>query len=748
MNQRWNRRQVLQRLVAVSTGLLLPANPEAAKPFLRLARQDDIDDIEVQIVSLSPHTFRLSILPVKNGQVSSIPFNGSLVRSSWPAPIAKLRGDASAQTIKLGSLALQVSAHPLTFTVVKAKGETVQTLMWDQQSGVVGFVAGDSPLLGLGEGGPQFDRRGSTDPMIGGQGGYKLATHGGRVPIPWVIGTSGWAMFFNQPFGTFDFTGPQNKFLPSSPDTALPLDIFLTVASHPAIIMAEYARLTGHPEMPPLWSFGYQQSHRTLARRDEILAEAKTFREKKLPCDGLIYLGTGFCPSGWNTANGSFAWNSRVFPDPKEMIEELHKEHFRVALHAVILSDKLRGTVRAPCELSQFDEQEASCYWNAHRNDFAMGVDGWWPDEGDPLDISSRLVRNRMYWEGPQLDRPNERPFALHRNGYAGMQRYASFLWSGDVYSTWETLKIQVPIGINTSLTGIPYWGTDIGGFVPTKEFTAELYLRWFQFGAFCTLFRSHGRTWKLRLPWGWNTGDPGPVEINNYNGAAIPDPSQLHNAQVEPICRKYLELRYRLLPYLYSAVRECSTTGMPVMRALWLHYPDDARAAACGDQYLFGKNLLVAPVVEKGATTRQVYLPQGSWYDFWTGEPIQGGREISRDVSLDIMPLYVPAGSILPLGPIKQYTTERIDQPLSVSIYPGTDGSFLLYEDDGTSFNYRKGEWMGIQMAWNDSQRCLALDLAAGSRMLPPVRRNIEIKLRQSIKTVMFDGNPIKVSF
>ena len=738
----------MQRLVAVSTGLLLPANPEAAKPFLRLARQDDIDDIEVQIVSLSPHTFRLSILPVKNGQVSSIPFNGSLVRSSWPGPIAKLRGEASAQTIKLGSLALQVSAHPLTFTVVKAKGETVQTLIWDQQSGVVGFVTGDSPLLGLGEGGPQFDRRGSTDPMIGGQGGYKLATHGGRVPIPWVIGTSGWAMFFNQPFGTFDFTGPQNKFLPSSPDTALPLDIFLTVASDPAIIMAEYAGLTGHPEMPPLWSFGYQQSHRTLARRNEILAEAKTFREKKLPCDGLIYLGTGFCPSGWNTANGSFAWNSRVFPDPKEMIEELHKEHFRVALHAVILSDKLRGTVRAPCELSQFDEQEASCYWNAHRKDFAMGVDGWWPDEGDPLDISSRLVRNRMYWEGPQLDRPNERPFALHRNGYAGMQRYASFLWSGDVYSTWETLKIQVPIGINTSLTGIPYWGTDIGGFVPTKEFTAELYLRWFQFGAFCTLFRSHGRTWKLRLPWGWNTGDPGPVEINNYNGAAIPDPSQLHNAQVEPICRKYLELRYRLLPYLYSAVRECSTTGMPVMRALWLHYPDDARAAACGDQYLFGKNLLVAPVVEKGATTRQVYLPRGSWYDFWTGEPIQGGREISRDVSLDIMPLYVRAGSILPLGPIKQYTTERVDQPLSVSIYPGTDGSFLLYEDDGTSFNYRKGEWMGIQMAWNDSQRCLALGLAAGSRMLPPVRRNIEIKLRQSIKTVMFDGNPIKVSF
>jgi alpha-glucosidase (family GH31 glycosyl hydrolase) len=774
MSEQWNRRQVLLHLAAASTGLLLPAKLKAAHPFPLLP---NIDDIEVHISSVSPHTFRLSILPVENGHTNSVPFNGSLVRSSWGDPIAKLRGQAPAQTVKLGSLTLQFSPDPLAFTFTTASGEPIQKLTWDQKTGAVTFATGDSPLLGLGEGGPQFDRRGSADPMISGQGGYKLATHGGRVPIPWVIGTSAigtsfgksiktlirnpaWAMFFHQPFGTFDFTGPQSKFLPSSPDTALPLDIFLTVSDDPLTIMAEYARLTGHPELPPLWSLGYQQSHRTLASREEILAEARTFREKKLPCDALIYLGTGFCPSGWNTANGSFAWNSRVFPDPEKMIEELHKDHFRVALHAVILSDRLRGSVRDPCALSHFDEQEASCNWDIHRKDFAMGVDGWWPDEGDPLDIASRLVRNRMYWEGPQLDRPNERPYALHRNGYAGMQRYASFLWSGDVYSTWETLKVQVPIGINTSLSGIPYWGTDIGGFVPTKEFTAELYVRWFQFGAFCTLFRSHGRTWKLRLPWGWNTGDPGPIEINNYNGAAVPDPSQLHNAQVEPICRKYLELRYRLLPYLYSAVRECSATGMPVMRALWLHYPEDARAVECGDEYLLGKNLLVAPVVERGATTRQVYLPKGGWYDYWTGERIQGGRDITREVSLEIMPVYVRAGSILPLGPVKQYTTEKVNQPLSVSIYPGADGSFLLYEDDGTSFNYRHGDWMGIDMGWNDAERSLTLNLAPGSRMLPPLRRDLEIntnletnqnletKPTKNVRTVIFDGNPIKLSF
>jgi alpha-glucosidase/alpha-D-xyloside xylohydrolase len=353
-----------------------------------------------------------------------------------------------------------------------------------------------------------------------------------------------------------------------------------------------------------------------------------------------------------------------------------------------------------------------------------------------------------MHWEGPQIDRPNERPYALHRNGYAGMQRYASFLWSGDVYSTWETLKTQVPIAINTGLTGIPYWGTDIGGFVPTPELTAELYVRWFQFGAFCTLFRSHGRTWKLRLPWGWNTGDPGPVEIRSYDRAAIPDASQLHNAQVEPICRKYLELRYRLLPYLYSVVREGAITAMPVMRALWLHYPDDPAAVTRSDQYLWGRNMLVAPVTEKAATARVVYLPRGDWYDFWTNERLQGGRELNRPVDLETMPLYVAAGTIMPLGPVKQHTAESVDQRLSISIYPGADGSFLLYEDDGRSFNYRKGEWTGTKLTWNDAARTLTLTLAPGSRMLPPSPRKIAVNMLGAEKTVVFDGKQIGVHF
>ncbi len=303
----------------------------------------------------------------------------------------------------------------------------------------------------------------------------------------------------------------------------------------------------------------------------------------------------------------------------------------------------MRGSVGDPARPGDAEEEDAAAYWNTHRKVFALGVDGWWPDEGDPLDAASRLARIRMYWDGPRRDRPDRRPYALHRNGYAGMQRYGAFLWSGDVDSSWETLRTHVPIAINTSLTGIPYWGTDIGGFVPTKELTGELYVRWFQFGAFCPLFRSHGRTWKLRLPWGWNTGELGPNEIRGYGYAANPGPEELHNADVEPICRKYLELRYRLLPYLYSVVREGCLTGLPIIRALWLHDPDDREGRSRGDEFLWGPNLLVAPVTEKGATTRRLYLPRGRWYDFWTGESVEGGREISRAVDLATIPAVRP---------------------------------------------------------------------------------------------------------
>ena len=328
-----------------------------------------------------------------------------------------------------------------------------------------------------------------------------------------------------------------------------------------------------------------------------------------------------------------------------------------------------------------------------------------------------------------------------------GWQRYGAFLWSGDVYSTWETLRTHVPIAINTGLSGVPYWGTDIGGFVPTPEFTGELYVRWFQFGAFCPLFRAHGRTWHLRLPWGWNTGQLGPNEVSSYGDAANPAESELHNARVEPICRKYLELRSRLMPYLYSAVRETSLTGLPIMRALWLHFPDDPRAAACGDEYFWGRDLLVAPVVEKAAESRQVYLPRGRWFDLWTNDAVEGAREITRRVDLETMPLYVRAGSVLPMGPVRQYVDEAVDGPLILRVYPGADAATHVFDDDGRTFGYTSGEWMGLDVGWHDRERRLSIRLANGSRMRGGVlHARTEIAGTDITRDISFTGPPLSL--
>ncbi len=718
--------------------------------------------VEIGVAQVSSHTMRLSLVPIENGEPKSITNGGSIIPQAWVSPHARFRTLARTERISLGKMTVQIKGEPLTITLAQQNGSSLQQLRIDEQTGAILFNLDDGPLLGLGEGGPQFDRRGDKDEMRNGQGGYRLRTHGGRVPIPWLVGTSGWALFIHQPFGKFDLTGRQGRFDPINAAMSLPIDMFIVAAREPAVIMAEYARLTGYPEMPPLWSLGYLQSHRTLAGPEEIMWVARTFREKKLPCDGLIYLGTDFSPSGWNTHNGEFTWNAKNFPEPKKMIDELHAQHFKVVLHTVLEGRRLTGSVSDSCTAAPLpsgrtpdgrwpDDRQVSCYWPVHKQLYDLGIDGWWPDQGDGLDGPSRLARHRMYYEGSRQLRPNERPFALHRNGQAGMQRYAAFLWSGDVYSTWETLKTHVAVAINTGLSGIPYWGTDIGGFVPTKEYTGELHVRWFQFGAFCPLFRAHGRTWHLRLPWGWNTGELGPNEIANYTGgAANPEEIELHNSAVEPICRKYLELRYRLMPYLHSAVRECCQTGLPVMRALWLHYPDDAVATARGDEYLWGRDILVAPVTERGATSRKLYLPRGVWYDFWTEEMVAGGREIERPVDLTTMPLYVRAGAIIPLGPVKQYTSEKVDGPLTLQIYPGTDGNFLLYEDDGSTFNYHRGEWMGIQMVWNDHRRLLTLRLAEGSRMLPLLRRKIEVRIvtERTTRAISFEGRPLQAKF
>jgi len=271
--------------------------------------------------------------------------------------------------------------------------------------------------------------------------------------------------------------------------------------------------------------------------------------------------------------------------------------------------------------------------------------------------------------------------------------------------------------------------------------------VRWFQFGAFCPSFRCHGRNWHLRLPWGWDGGNGGPFETGP-NGSFRVDPAELNNKQVEPILRKYLELRMRLMPYTYSALRETHQTGMPMMRALWLHHADDATAVARGDEYLWGSDILVAPVVQKGATSRKVYLPRGVWYDFWTNERIDGGREIEKAVDLATMPLYVRAGAVIPMGPVKQYTEEPSGEPTELVVYPGASRTSMLYDDDGHTFNYRRGEWTGIEMLWDDRSRQLTLQLARGSKMIGAAPRVFAVRVAgvSRATAVPFSGDRVRV--
>ncbi|HEY8900806.1 MAG TPA: TIM-barrel domain-containing protein [Chthoniobacterales bacterium] len=694
---------------------------------------------ELAVYPCTPHSLRIVIAPNAGDLPAALPVSPVFVPRAWPPAALRWSGGpgSSDQEKRVGDFTVRIQAHPLTLTISDAKGRPVQTLRFDDTTGF-GFHTGKRPILGLGEGGAQFDRNGKKFPYFNGQHTPDRPTMGARIAVPYLLGTEGWALLVVSSPGDFDLANGQGRFRPV-PDSSADLDLIVADARDPQAWFAELAELIGRPVLPPKWALGYMQSHRTLESAAQILAEADTFRQKKLPCDALIFLGTGFCPVGWNTGHDSLEFNPKVFERPPEdVLADLHRRNFHFVVHVTPplvapLKDAKGKTIRLPWDGDRLHGtfQDASdtsatadpthivAYWQRHRPAFAAGIDGWWPDEGDWFDIESRFARARMYYEGPLADRPDRRPWNLQRNGYLGVARYGGWIWSGDVESRWRALAAQVPVGINHSLSVSPYWGTDTGGFHPTPEFTGELFVRWFQFSAFCPSFRSHGRAWQLRLPWGWSTENPGPLE-----GARPPPPGELPNAQVEPICRQYLELRYRLLPYTYALARQVRDTGLPLMRALWLHYPDDATAAARGDEYLWGRDLLVSPVVERGATERRVYLPAGIWYDWWTGERIEGGREIVRPVDLATLPLYVRAGAIIPLDPLRQYAMEPVSEPTTLRLYPGADGEFFLYEDQGDTNDYLEGASATIPLRWDEKARSLTLGPRRGSYPGMPARR------------------------
>ncbi len=693
--------------------------------------------LDLTLTAMTANTLRIGIAPA----LAFAPEQELGVTDSvWPAPIERLT-PARPQSLTWGKYAIQVGLDPLRIAVLE-KGKTRQEIRIDTDSTNIHFSL-DGPIFGLGEGGHPFDRRGSLEGVINGQDAPDFRTFGARVQIPWVLSPTGWGIFIGQPLGAFEFTQQEGIF--RGVEATSTRNVFLLLGDGPAGVLNEYARLTGFPHMPPRWALGYLQSHRTLAGRDEVLGETRTFREKKLPCDAMIYLGTGFCPSGWNTGHGSFTFNENVFPDPEAMLKQIHDDHFKVVLH-VVPPDDFHGSVNDTDPVAE-EPGDAAPYWQQHAELMKIGVDGWWPDEGDRLSVYARFNRNRMYFEGSRRLNPGRRPYALHRNAYAGLQRFG-WLWSGDTSSTWSSLRAQIMVGIGAALSGFTYWGTDIAGFVPTPEFTPELYVRWFQWAAFCPLFRAHGQAWQLRLPWGWNTGDAGPKEVGGEWVANWPAAGDLHRPDVEPICRTYLNLRYQLLPYLYSMVAQGHFTGLPLIRALSIGWPEDERAVMTDDAYMWGDSFLVAPVYQKDAPMRTVYLPAGAWWDFWSGARIEGAGVVSKEIDLKTLPLFVRAGAIVPFGPVLQYSDEMTAEPVTLRIYPGADGRFAWYDDDGTSYKYQSGEFMGVECTWNDARRTLTLALDPNSHMRLPESVRVELADTKQSRLVTLNRNGMTVRF
>jgi len=742
---------------------------------------------------VSENSIRITLKPLS--YKPDYPYTPALVEHKYGPPAILLTSLSQPIKKQIGHLFVEVKPSPLTIIVTNLNGEHIQKFTFNDNN-TLAFALNGKPVLGMGEGGhltPQgtnwklqtieFDRTGRLQEM---QPRWQSDAYGSRNPVPFLIGTQGWGIFVASPWVQVDMRDAANGiFIPWKPtakdsipqnernqgqalskglppvSTIVPglYDFFVLDAHKPTALMKDIATITGPAVMPPKWALGYMQSHRTLRDETQMLGIVDTFRQKKIPLDAVIYLGTGFTPVGWNTKQPSFDFNPKVFKrDPKVVLDDFHSKNVKVVLHMVPWDrDKLPGLEGSiPAKPGEkVDASHIQNYWQQHVALMNTGVDAFWPDEGDWFNLFERIKRHQLYYEGPISTLPNVRPWSLHRNGYLGIAQWGGWVWSGDTESSWKTLEGQVAVGINYSLSISPYWGSDIGGFYATAEKTGELYARWFQFGAFCPAFRSHGRTWHTSLPWGWGLNDMGVNEGNNTNSGNSRNgvqQSEMNNPLIEPVVKKYDDLRYQLLPYNYTLAWEARNTGLPFMRALWLYYPQDAKASAMGSEYLWGKNMLIAPVFEKGATTREVYLPKGKWYDWWTNKAETGEQTVKRDVDLSTMPIYVKAGAIIPFDPIRQYTAEPVKEPTTIKVYRGDNGSFTLYEDDGISLAYLKGKATWINFKWDDKLKKLTLQPGKpGDKFTNlPVHQQFTIQLLPDnvTKQVKYDNKAVAVKF
>jgi alpha-D-xyloside xylohydrolase len=542
------------------------------------------------------------------------------------------------------------------------------------------------------------------------------------------------------------------------------VDYYFIGGNHLDDVIAGYRDVTGKSVLLPSWAYGFWQSRDHYLTQDELLGVVKRYRELQLPLDNIVQDWRYWKDDAW----GSHQFDKTRFPDPKGMIAKVHAEHANLMIsvwpkfYPTTANYKeldakghmYRRNVEAgakdwvgPGYLSSFYDPYSAegrqIYWRQIRENLGdLGVDAWWMDATEPdiesnLDIDERKLRMGPTAQGPgaaffnsyplmttmgayqgsRESYPDKRVFILTRSAFAGLQRNAAAGWSGDVVARWSNLHDQISAGINFSLSGIPNWTTDIGGYALETRYEKpdaknlkewrEINLRWFQFGAFMPLFRSHGQG----------------VNREIYNLAPVG--SDVYNALAW-----YDKLRYRLMPYIYTLAADTYFRDGTIMRGLVMDFPNDANVRNIDDEYMFGPAFLVAPVTEYEARSRDVYLPAGSnWYDFHTGKRYEGGNTIKADAPLERMPLFVRAGAIVPMGPAIQYTGEKPDAPITLVVYTGANGAFSLYHDQGTTYDYEHGAYSRIALSYDEASGTLSIGKREGSYPGMPATRRFNIR-------------------
>ena len=581
----------------------------------------------------------------------------------------------------------------------------------------------------------------------------------------------GWGLYWdNYSPTTFDSPKDGNTMSLTS-EVGDGVDYYFMLGGSADGVIAEMRALSGQVPMFPLWTYGYWQSKERYKSASELLSVVRHYRESQVPLDGIIqdwqYWGSNYT---WN----AMEFNSEEFSNAKQLIDEVHRQHahFMISIWASFgPMTKQYKELNAKGLLYDFETWPRSglpfwpphmdypsgvrvydafspaardIYWRYLSHLLNEGTDAWWMDSTDPDnfdmkesdydhkagDGTYRRYRNAFplatvsgVYDNQRKATGDKRVFIMTRSAFAGQQRYGAGLWSGDVRSSWEVLRQQLPLGLNYTLTGCPNFNTDIGGFfagsynrqgansAPRNTQYQELYVRWMQYGLFCPVFRSHGTECPREV---WEFGKPG---------------EPIYDAIVSQI-----KLRYRMLPYLYSTAWQVTSSNGSYMRPLFADFPADRRTWEMGDEFLFGNSILAAPIVEAQYTQEKTdrvppradftqpksatkYLPKGiSWYDFWTGKLYKGGQDVEFETRIDRAPMFVKAGSILPMGPEMQYVGEKSWQQMELRVYPGANGEFTLYEDEGDNYNYEKGRYSTIRLTWNDGRRTLTIADRQGS--------------------------------